>query len=139
MIIIFGKKAKKLCKRYSFSNWWWFDTTEKAFSKVKIVSIHPPWLMPNSSIITPLVFTRLLLDEIYHLIESLFDWLMIWCWFLFVYLLIWFEVFCAASWHWKPVDWDSYRLTSLYYKRTVLVIKTKILKLVFLEYFESRK
>ena len=28
-----------------------------------------------------LVFTRLLLDEIYHLIELLFDWLMMWCWF----------------------------------------------------------
>ena len=29
--------------------------------------------------IAPLVFTRLLLDEIYHLIELPFDWLMIWC------------------------------------------------------------
>ena len=28
--------------------------------------------------ITPLVFTRLLHDEIYHLIELLFDWLMMW-------------------------------------------------------------
>ena len=47
-------------------------------------------------LIAPLVFTRLLLDEIYHLIEFLFKWLMIWCWFLFVYLLIWFKVFVRA-------------------------------------------
>ena len=40
-------------------------------------------------LIAPLVFTRLLLDEIYHLIELLFDWLMMWCWFSFVYLMIW--------------------------------------------------
>ena len=39
-------------------------------------------------LIATLVFTRLLLDEIYHLIELLFDWLMMWCWFSFVYLLI---------------------------------------------------
>ena len=32
------------------------------------------------------VFTRLLLDEIYHLIELPFDWLMKWWYFLFVYL-----------------------------------------------------
>ena len=29
-------------------------------------------------LIAPLVFTRLVLDEIYHLIELLFDWLMMW-------------------------------------------------------------
>ena len=39
-----------------------------------------------------LVFTRPLFDEIYHLIELLFDWLMIWCWFKFVCLLIWVKV-----------------------------------------------
>ena len=37
-----------------------------------------------------LVFTRLPLDEISHPIELLFDWLMMWCWFWFVCLLIWF-------------------------------------------------
>ena len=58
-------------------------------------------------LIPPLVFTRPLLDEIYHLIELLFDWLMMWCWFLFVYLLIWFTVFVTAIWHWKPVDSNS--------------------------------
>ena len=36
--------------------------------------------------IATLVFTRLLLDEIYHIIELLFDWLM-WCRFSFVCLL----------------------------------------------------
>ena len=64
-----------------------------------------------------LVFTRLLLNEIYHLIKLLFDWLM-WCWFLFAYLLIWFEVFVIVIWHWKPVDSNSHWLTFLYYKRT---------------------
>ena len=57
-------------------------------------------------LIAPLVFTRLLLDEIYHLIELPFDWL-IWCWFLFVYLLIWFKAFVTAIWLWKPVDLNS--------------------------------
>ena len=32
-------------------------------------------------LITMLVFTRLLLDETYHLIKLLFDWLMMWYWF----------------------------------------------------------
>ena len=40
-------------------------------------------------LIATLVFTRLLLDEVYHLIELLFDWLMMCCWFKFVSLLIW--------------------------------------------------
>ena len=43
-------------------------------------------------LIETLVFNRLLLNEIYHLIELLFDWLMMWCWFSFVCLLIWFYV-----------------------------------------------
>ena len=38
------------------------------------------------------LITRLLLDEIYHLIELLFDWLMMWCLFSFGYLFIWFYV-----------------------------------------------
>ena len=37
-----------------------------------------------------LVFTRLLLDDIYHFIESIFDWRGMWCRFSFVCLLIWF-------------------------------------------------
>ena len=43
-------------------------------------------------LIAMLVFTRLLVNEIYHLIELLFDWLMMWCWFLFVCLLNLFQV-----------------------------------------------
>ena len=36
-------------------------------------------------LIAPLVFTRLKLDDIYHLIELLFDWLIMWCDFLFIW------------------------------------------------------
>ena len=68
-------------------------------------------------LIAALVFTRLLLDEIYHFIELLFDWLMIWCWFLFVCLLNWF-LFVTGVWNEKSVDSNSHRLSSLYYKRT---------------------
>ena len=39
-------------------------------------------------LIAPLVFTRLLLDEIYHLIQLLLDWLMMWC------------NFCLFTWWW---------------------------------------
>ena len=35
-------------------------------------------------LIAQLVFTRLLLDVIYHLIKLPFDWSMMWCQFLFV-------------------------------------------------------
>ena len=38
------------------------------------------------------VFIRLLLNENYHLIKLLFDWLIIWCWFKFVCLLIWVKL-----------------------------------------------
>ena len=43
-------------------------------------------------LIATLVFTRLLLNEIYHLIELLCDWLMMWHWFKFICLFIWFKV-----------------------------------------------
>ena len=39
-------------------------------------------------LIAQLVFTRLLLDEIYHLIELPFDWLMMWCQSSLDYLVI---------------------------------------------------
>ena len=55
-------------------------------------------------LIATLVFTRLLLDEIYHLIELPFAW------------LIGRAIF--VSLHWKPVDLNSHRLSPLYYKRT---------------------
>ena len=41
-------------------------------------------------LITLVVTTRLLLDKIYHYIELPFDWLLMQCSFLFVYLMIWF-------------------------------------------------
>ena len=69
-------------------------------------------------LIAPLVFSRLLLDEIYHLIKQLFEWLVMWCQVLFVYFLVWFKVFVTAIWHWKLVDLNSHRLSSLYYKWT---------------------
>ena len=62
-------------------------------------------------------FTRLLLNAIYHLVELLFDWLMMWYWFLFIYLMIWFKDFVTAIWHWKPVESNSHRLSSLHYKQ----------------------
>ena len=37
-----------------------------------------------------LIFTRLLLDEFYHLIEIRFHWLIMWHYFVFVYLMIWY-------------------------------------------------
>ena len=43
-------------------------------------------------LIARLVFTRLPLDEIYHLVKLLFNWMIMWCWFSFVSLMIWFEV-----------------------------------------------
>ena len=46
------------------------------------------WDYYHLFLITQLLFTRLLLDEIYHLIELPFDWLMNWCWFFFIFLLI---------------------------------------------------
>ena len=48
-------------------------------------------------LIAPLVFTRLLLDDIYHLIELPFDWLMMWRLFLFVYVMICFQLFCYSN------------------------------------------
>ena len=48
-------------------------------------------------LIATLTFTRLLLDEIYHLIELPFDWLMLWSKFLFVYLMILYQVFVTAT------------------------------------------
>ena len=64
-------------------------------------------------LIATLVFTRLLLDEIYHHIELLFDWLIMWCWFSFAYLFILILGFVTAIWHEKPVDSSSHRLSSL--------------------------
>ena len=68
-------------------------------------------------LITPLVFNRLLLNEIYHLIELLLDWLM-WC-LIFVCLLVDLILsFVRTIWHEKPVSSNSHRLSSLYCKQT---------------------
>ena len=49
-------------------------------------------------LIAPLVFTRLLRDQIYHLIELPFDWVIMWhIKFLFVYVMIWFWLFCYSN------------------------------------------
>ena len=79
-------------------------------------------------LIAPLVFTRLLLDEIYHLVEldlppyrntplsiSLIGDVIL----IFVCLLVDLILgFVTAIWHEKPVDSNSHPLSSLYYKRT---------------------
>ena len=67
-------------------------------------------------LIAILVFTRLLLDKIYHLTELPFDW---WC---NVCLFTWFDsrFFVTAIWQGKPVDLKSHRRSPLYYKRTDL-------------------
>ena len=67
-------------------------------------------------LIATLVFTRLLLDEIYHLIELPFEWLIDDA--MFVCLLDELILgFVTAIWHWKPVNLNSHRLSPLYYKR----------------------
>ena len=75
------------------------------------------WDDYHAFLIATLVFTRLLLDEIYHLIELPFiAWLMMQC--LSVYLKNLFYAFVTAISHGKPVDLNSHRLLLLYYKRT---------------------
>ena len=63
-------------------------------------------------LIATLVFTRLLLDEIYHLIELPFEWLIN---DTFVCLL---DELILGFWHWKPVDLNLHRLSPLHYKQT---------------------
>ena len=49
-------------------------------------------------LIAPLVFTRLLLDEIYHLIELLLDWLIMW----YCLLAFWIDFrFCYSYLTWE--------------------------------------
>ena len=57
------------------------------------------WVDYHMFLIATLVFTRLLHNKIYHLIELPFDWLMMQC--LFVYLMNWFRVFCDSDLKWK--------------------------------------
>ena len=68
-------------------------------------------------LIATLVFTRLLLDEIYHLIELLFDWLIDDA--MFVCLLEELILrFVTTIWHGKLVHLNSHWLSPLYYKQT---------------------
>ena len=68
-------------------------------------------------LIATLVFTRLLPDEIYHLIELPFEWLIDDA--RFVCLLDELILgFVTAIWHWKLVDLNLHRLSPLHYKRT---------------------
>ena len=56
-----------------------FEVKSKAFFIFKGFSFAKNCLTPESAfLIAPLVFTRLLLDEIYHLVKLLIDWLMMW-------------------------------------------------------------
>ena len=74
---------------------------------------YPVFLIPT------LVFTRLLLDEIYHLIKLLFDWLIDDVTLIFVCLLIDLILgFDIAIWHEKPVDSNSHRLLYFNCKQT---------------------
>ena len=71
--------------------------------------------------IASLVFTRLLLDGVCHLIELPFDiWLIDDVTLSFCLFTWWFHssFFVTAIWDGKPVDSNSYRLSALYYKRT---------------------
>ena len=68
-------------------------------------------------LIATLVFSRLLLDEIYHLIELLFDWLIDDA--MFVCLLEELILrFVTTIWHGKLVHLNSHWLSPLYYKQT---------------------
>ena len=60
-------------------------------------------------LIVPLVFTRLLLDNMYHLLELLSDWLMMQLNFFFVCLMFWFHVLLQQfdtgnRWIWTRID-----------------------------------
>ena len=68
-------------------------------------------------LIATLVFTRLLLDEIYHLIELPFDWLIDDAMFVFLpdELIL---GFCYSTLTWDPVHLNSHQLSVLYYKQT---------------------
>ena len=52
-------------------------STHSWTSRHLFATLHLRWL--SHILIAPLVLTRLLLDEIYHLIELPIDWLKMWC------------------------------------------------------------
>ena len=106
------------------------STHSQAFRHLKLCI----WDDYHVLLIPSLVTTRLPLDEIYHLIELHFEWLMMQYLFLFVYLMVWCEVFVIAIWHGKPVDFNSHRgFVSSTYLYSVLnwVLETQSSKQVF--------
>ena len=68
-------------------------------------------------LIALLAFTRLLLDEIYYLLELKFNWL---CEVSFCLYTWWFDIrfLLQLFWYGKPMDSNAHRLSPLYYKRT---------------------
>ena len=78
------------------------------------------WDDYHTFLIARLVFTKLLLGEIYHLMELLCDWFMMWYVMkIFVCLLVELILgFITTIWHEKPVNSSSHQLSSLIYKRT---------------------
>ena len=76
------------------------------------------WVHYHILLIALLVFTRLLLEEIYHLVNYRFiDW---WCEVRFCLFNWWFETrfLLHQSWNRKWVDSNLHGLSPLYYKRT---------------------
>ena len=63
-------------------------STRSRTCRYLLATLHVRWL--SHIFVAPFVFTRLLLVEIYHLIELPFDWLMMWHYCLPVYTMIWF-------------------------------------------------
>ena len=61
-------------------------------------------------LIAPLLFTRLLLNGIYHFIKLPFHWLMMWGFYISFSL--------QQSWYEEPVDSNLHQLSPLYYKWT---------------------
>ena len=79
-------------------------------------TLHVRW--HHIFLIAPLVFTRLLLDEIFTLSNyHLIDW---WCEVCFSLFTWWFDTrfLLQQSWCRKPVGSNLHRLSPLYYKQT---------------------
>ena len=74
------------------------------------VTLHVRWLSHIFNRNT-LVFTRLLLNEIYHLLELQFDW----CKVSFYLFTWWYDTrfLLQQSWYGKPVDSNSHQLSPL--------------------------
>ena len=71
-------------------------------------TLHARWLSRIFNRNACVYQTARWLDEIYHLIEISFDWLMMQCFF--VYLMNWFQLFVTVTWHGKTVDLKSHQL-----------------------------